>query len=192
MKYHFAFNMAQACCYVKITTFWILIKLNYWFPLTYSQRPNNRLAREALLKIFDAFLPPSHERGRSNDSNEHTASMSVHGNEQRLNSVSDLKCFAKLEDMNEIVRSLSYRGVFDWECVRLISQIIFRFITKQPKSQGRSRPSSETRQDLDSAGSITPMYTICWSKSVDFKIFKFGDVPIFRGVTTETLRIMGG
>ena len=102
--------------------------------IAYRQRPNNRLAGEALLMIFDAFLPPSHERGRSNDSNEHTASMSLHGNKQRLHSAPILKCFAKLEDMNEIVRSLSYRGVFDRESVRLLSQIIFRFATKNSQN----------------------------------------------------------
>ena len=36
--------------------------------------------------------------------------------------------------------------------------------------------------DLDSAGSITPMYTICLSKSVNFEIFTLGLSP-FQGVT---------
>ena len=51
--------------------------------------------------IFDVFLPPSHEKGRSNDSNEHTASMSLHDNDRKLSghSAPDLKCFAKPEDM---------------------------------------------------------------------------------------------
>ena len=66
--------------------------------------------------IFDAFSPLSHERGRSNDSNEHTATMSLHGNELRLHSAPDLKCFAKLEDMNEIVRS-SHAGAYSTENV---------------------------------------------------------------------------
>ena len=38
-------------------------------------------------------------RGISNDSNEHTASMSPHGNEQKLPPAPNLKCFAKPEDM---------------------------------------------------------------------------------------------
>ena len=47
------------------------------------------------------------------------------------------------------------------------SQIYREFLRKR-------RPSQKVRP----AGSITPMmYTICWSKSMNFKIFNFGVVP---------------